>query len=111
MGIEPLLLSGADVNHATLYGHTSLWLAAKGDHTDVISLLLQASADVNTTRAEEGATPLWIACHHGNVGAVKILLAAGAVPTIADTETGKLPRQVAEDGGHADVVRALDEIS
>jgi hypothetical protein len=69
---------GAD-SHIVAGHHeeTALHLAAKGDHTGVVRLLLQYGADVDA-RSNSGKTPLFYAIAQGEVEVVKVLLANGA---------------------------------
>ena len=52
-------------------------------------MLLDAGADVNKSRTDNGATPLWIASHEGKSDVVRLLLDAGA-----DLGPSALPREL-----------------
>jgi len=46
--VELLLKNGADVNAKTNTGETALYAASKNDRTDIVALLLENNADINT---------------------------------------------------------------
>jgi ankyrin repeat protein len=73
-------------------------LAAEHGHSEVIKLLLQAGADVNTPHEKVQATPLQYAAAAGHLDAVRTLLAANAkvmrwIPKVAPHSCGR-PRRV-----------------
>ena len=55
-------------------GQTALMLAVSHGRTDMVRMLLQAGADVNT-QDEDGSTALMCASEHGHTDIVKMLLA------------------------------------
>ena len=73
-----LIERGADVNKT---GWTALHYAATGGHVEVIRLLLDKHAYIDST-SPNGSTPLMMAARYGNSSAVKLLLEEGADPTI-----------------------------
>ena len=69
---------------------TPLIEASKGDHKEVVQILLNAGADIDRGD-KSGCTPLiWAADHH-YYETVKLLLGAGADVNKADTIHGKAP--------------------
>lgn len=73
-----LVERNADVNKS---GWTPLHYAATGGHIDVLQLLLDHHAYVDS-ESPNGSTPLMMAAMYGTLGAVRILLEAGADPAI-----------------------------
>ncbi|KAK9758967.1 Ankyrin repeats (3 copies) [Popillia japonica] len=75
----PLILAasagrkGANVNHTTSQGHSSLQYACSKAWDEIVQLLLDNSADINIADVR-GATPLHRAASKGNLTTVKILL-------------------------------------
>jgi ankyrin repeat protein len=59
-------------------GNTPLTLAARGDQPPIVSMLLDAGADVNSKNSETGDTPLMNACSGGSLAIVELLIERGA---------------------------------
>ena len=59
--IRSLINSGADLNVRNKYGVTPLRMASQNGHTEVVTLLLVANADVSAANTKDGATPLILA--------------------------------------------------
>ena len=74
---------------------------------DVVSLLLQHGAPVNT-RLPGGQTPLMLAAIRANQGAVERLIAAGADPNVPDAQ-GHTPLMVVCRSGHEKLAKLLLE--
>ena len=58
-------------------GCTPLWGAAAADHLDVVKLLLEQNADVDS-KTSTGSTPLRVAAHEGHLDIVRCLVESGA---------------------------------
>jgi ankyrin repeat protein/beta-lactamase regulating signal transducer with metallopeptidase domain len=67
-------LSESDVNAGTPVGWTALMEAAKKGNAEIVKLLLEHGADLES-RSKEGRTALWIAVYYGNSEVIKVLLA------------------------------------
>ncbi|KAG8407429.1 hypothetical protein J3459_018507 [Metarhizium acridum] len=67
---------GVDVNVKNEDGWTSLVLASKHGHVDLVNLLLAANADLQTNYA--GWTPLNMAANDGHLEVARLLLKKGA---------------------------------
>lgn len=81
--VTELINSGVSVNHFDELGMTPLHYAAKGEHFDVVRLLLSRGADVNAhCEAVIGETPLDYVVQTCSLKMAKLLIDAGADPTI-----------------------------
>ena len=83
--MQTMINDGADVNATDYYGSTPLHLAAMYGKAEVISVLVQAGADINVTTIahngvdfDAGKTPLHKAAFHGNVEVIPVLVQLGA---------------------------------
>ena len=68
-------------------GRSSLMLASRSGHTEIVQLLLEARADKDFTD-NRGITGLMLACQQGHVEVVSLLLESGANKALADTAFG-----------------------
>ena len=86
---------------------SSLCTACRGNHTEVIKLLVEAGADVDVEGMELYGS-LFIACQNGNAEIVRLLVEAGSGSGAAK-DGGVWVRGLAEAAvaGHVDVVRVL----
>ena len=75
--MKTLLASGADVNYEQIMG-TALTLAAHNGHAEVVSILIDAGADIDYYALYGGGSALKIANYGGHLDVVKILKDAGA---------------------------------
>ena len=75
-------------------------------HTEVVTTLLAANADVDQTN-NDGATPLLVACGNGHIEVITALLAANADVNHAESTHGGTSLQIASADGKAEVVRML----
>ncbi|EOY27878.1 hypothetical protein QUC31_012725 [Theobroma cacao] len=81
-GIRELLGSGIDVNFRDIDDRTALHIAACQAQTDVVSLLLQRGANVES-KDRWGSTPLADAIYYKNHDVIKLLEKHGAKPLMA----------------------------
>lgn len=84
--VQTALESGADVNILDANGLAPIHYAVQLRMTDILSLLIQANAQVNIQSQPTKQTPLHIATQKGNLEAVKILLQAHASTYAKDSE-------------------------
>jgi ankyrin repeat protein len=126
----------SSVNVKDIHGSTPLSIAAQEGHLEVVKLLLEKGAAIETktnyrralvstvafysnpaivkvlavkgTVEAIGATPLYIAAGEGHLAVVKLLLEKGAAIE-AKAEDGCTPLSTAAFNGHADVVKLLLE--
>lgn len=80
--VKRLLAQGQKVNQTDLFGTTALHLAAMYDHLDIIELLVQKGAKLNSTTYQEyydyAYTPLDLAVKYGaNIETVNLLVNKG----------------------------------
>ena len=102
--VSGLLVAGADPN-GLLNSSSPLIAASKNAHVEMIFLLLEHMADVNSSSACR-SSPLVAAVRKSSLRAVEALLDAGADPNVA-TSTGLTPLMVAASDGSANIVRLL----
>jgi ankyrin repeat protein len=99
---NPLLAQSA----TTFSSDTGLQLAARAGNSEMVVLLLDAGANVNT-RNRSGLGPLHEAAFTGNARIAEILLKAGAYADSAGGKFNGTPLHVAASMGHEDVVQVL----
>ncbi|XP_017782820.1 PREDICTED: KN motif and ankyrin repeat domain-containing protein 2 [Nicrophorus vespilloides] len=97
------LFSLADVNiRATQHGQTALMLAVSHGRVDMVSLLLDAGADINI-RDDDGSTALMCAAEHGHIDIVKLFLShPDCDSSIADVD-GSSALKIAMEAGHRNI--------
>lgn len=97
-GVDPDLKGRGD--------ETALIGAARGNHTELMQVLLDADADPNLADAV-GNTPLSWAVERGHAEAIRTLLEHGAETDFVDPAEGRTLLHVAALGGHLPVVEVL----
>ena len=85
-------LPEVDLNSRDIDNYTALHLAAIMKHTDVVQVLIDAGADIDTQNYK-GRSPLHTACGAGELDVVKMLVRAGA-RVRATNDTGCLAQAV-----------------
>jgi len=101
-----LLEHGADVNHTSTSGWTTLHVATLHSDNHAIQLLLEHGADVNGCNEKEGS-PLQLASGFGDINSMQLLLRHGANVNYYDSETGSSPLIEAVQSGSIEAVRLL----
>ena len=98
-------LPEVELNQRDAGNHNALHLAAVNKHTDVVQVLIDAGADIDTQNYE-GRSPLHDACGAGELDVVKMLVRAGARVCATDEE-GRTCLMLAARLGHTETVRYL----
>ena len=103
-----ILLNGnkVNVNDRTDSGDTSLTLAAKNGHDNVVHTLLSDSQCLVDAKGQDGYTALQYSCRHGHVDRVRTLVKHKANVN-ARTDSGDTSLTLAAKHGHDSVVHAL----
>lgn len=108
--VQTLLAAGHDPDAAFSEGWTPLTVASSAGDVRLVTLLLDAGADVNRTKDswlnQDGRTPLHWAAAGGHLAVVVLLLERGARVHVTDAE-GRTPLHAAARGGNPDVVAQL----
>ena len=94
------------VDQLLLSGGTALHEAAAGGHSEVVKLLLQHNAEIDSKLTESATTPLHLASERGHTRVLELLIDAGASLTAADTYSFQ-PLHLAARAGQKDCVEAL----
>ena len=98
-------LPEVDLNHQQSKNFTALHLAVQKKHADVVQVLIDAGADIETKDAE-GHSPLHLASDLGELTTVTMLVEAGA--DVRATDANRLTCLFfAAHCGHTDTVRYL----
>lgn len=100
--VEALLAKGAEVNQP---GWTALHYAAASGHTDIVQLLLDKSAYIDTESPNQ-TTPIMMAARGGHIYTVKLLLDEGADATLRNAQ-GFSAIDMATMSGHTDIAEGL----
>ena len=82
--VEKLIAGGADVNEAAEDGSSLLATAIGGNANEIIKMLIDAGADVNSINVTNGITPLHAAAFFGRSESAKLLVDAGANTAATD---------------------------
>ena len=98
-------LTEVDLNHQQSNIFTALHFAVHFKHADVVQVLIDAGADIETKNAR-GLSPLLLASHSGALTTVKMLVKAGADVRAAE-DRRKTCLILAAYNGHTDTVRYL----
>jgi ankyrin repeat protein len=106
--VEALLAGGADVDEPNENGWAALHIACEEGHTDVVTTLLAANAEVDHSLdgAFGMAAPLIFACQQGHTDIVKKLIDANAEVNCT-LDDGATPLYVASQTGHIEIVTKL----
>lgn len=108
--IMKLREKGYDLGPTDSYGRTPLSWAAQRGNENVVKLLIENGADINskaTATFINGCTPLWFAAQNGHTAAVKMLLAEDGIELDSKILDGQTPLSRAARNGHAAVVKLL----
>ena len=70
-------------------------MACEHGHIDVVKLLIEAGADINQARTDNGAPPLFMTCQKGHIDTARLLIEAGADINQATTDDACTPLIIA----------------
>ena len=101
-----MIVRGADVNKT---GWTPLHYAATSGNLDMIKLLIDESAYIDTESPNQ-STPLMLAAMYGTEAAVKLLLQEGADPSVKN-QLGLNAADFAAKAERMDLARFLDKLA
>jgi ankyrin repeat protein len=107
IAIAQLLLDrGADPNIASQWNETPLQAAAYHGNTEILKLLIDAGARLDTAETQYGFTALASAARNGHMDAIKLLLDAGADRSLR-IKDGRTAKQLAEQYNHLNAAQLL----
>lgn len=89
-------------------GVTPLIAASAKGYVNIVTLLIDAGANVNFVYKGDGNTPLMAAAHEGHADVVEVLLRAGADLSICNLD-GADAIQIANEQGHDSVVEVITQ--
>ena len=98
-------LKEVDLEHADSTGCSALRHAVVRNHPDVVEVLIDAGADIET-RGIYDRSPLLVASQRGNPRVVEVLVKAGVEVCVTDNE-GNACLTLAAANGHTETVRTL----
>ena len=108
--VRKLIGIQVDINQNVM-GETALAFAAKGGHTECVSLLLEAGAKVDTRftgYGDQNYTALMHAADNGHASCVEMLIGAGADVNTLDRTCGTALCLAARKGFHDSVQLLID---
>ncbi|MEI8348860.1 MAG: ankyrin repeat domain-containing protein [Candidatus Omnitrophota bacterium] len=106
--VRVLLGRGADVKAKRRYGHDALGGACDAQHEDIMRLLLDAGAPVDSDNAQ-GWTPLMVASSRGDTPTVQFLIERGACVRVTSgfNNGNETALTLASKHGHHDTIAVL----
>ena len=90
---------------------TPLYVAASNGSLKCVLLLLEAGANKDQGRTDNGATPLCIATQHGHLEVARFLVESGANKDQGRTDNGGAPLYMAAQNGHLEIVRFISRLA
>lgn len=100
-----------DIDAIGMDAITALMLASRDGHTEIVKLLIDAGALVNTETYEHGYTALYLASMKGHLEVVKLLIANGADVNASAAGYGwsSTALMEASSNGHTEIVKLLKD--
>ena len=88
-------------------GYTPLHAAVRGDHGELVKMLIADCHAKPETRAHNGYTPLHIAAEEGHKELARMLITAFQAGAYATDNDGRMPIHIAARAGHTEFARML----
>ena len=107
--LEQQLNQPRNPNFADANAMTPLCAASLNGSLKCVSLLIEAGANQDQGRTDDGSTPLFIAAAMGHLEVVRFLVGSGANKGQGTTDPESTPLYIAALQGHLEVVRFLVE--
>lgn len=111
--VEFLLQKGAEVNISdspdTTSSCTALSVAAARGHKQIVKILLENGANIDSFGLKNEWTALNLSAGYGHEAVVELLIDWGADPNVVNPYTKQTPLYYATVGGHQNVIRLLLE--
>ena len=105
--VRLLIANGEDVNAAHGDGMTGLHWAAENGNPEIVGILLESEADVESVTRLGAYSPLHLAARRGHASVIRLLLEASADSQIESTTGSVTPLHFAAASGKAPAVQAL----
>jgi len=107
--VENFMIAGTDPNVTDEKGNTALIAAAKKGHQEIVTILLEKGADIESRDSKFGATPLIWAAIRGQTDTVKLLLQKGAAISAVEEKNGMNAIILAAIKGNNEIIEVLLE--
>ena len=104
--VGQLLDAGADIDKGARAGETPLMLAVRGNHPEIMTMLIARGATLDETSSISGDTALILAADRSLDAAVRELLDAGASPNVRSRD-GRTALSVALNNGDESLSKVL----
>ncbi len=106
--VKRLVDTGADINAASIYGETPLYIAAYFGYLPMVRYLVGQGADINAAN-KDGEAPLQGAVHWDHLDVVRYLVEHGDKVNVAN-KGGEAPAQGTVHWGHQEIVEYLNKV-
>ena len=95
-----------EINKQTVWGVTALMMAAQNNNCDMIQLLIQYGADINTAKSA-GKTALMIATANGHIQAAQCLLRSTTIAINQQNYDGQTALMLAAESNNCHLIQLL----
>ena len=104
--MKALIAADADNNAKGQNGRSALHFASRKGYTDIVNILLDNGASVESRDTDYGRTPLFFAAAKGQTDVVRALVSAGA-DVNTQRNDGRSALSIASEEGHTEVAKML----